>query len=55
MSHIFNTRHSNYSIFTGKTLTLEVGESKILGLGIPACWGVQTLAPSQQTQTSCVP
>lgn len=31
-----------------------MGESKILGLGIPACWGVQNLAPNQQRKTSSV-
>lgn len=32
----------------------EVGESKLLSLGIPACWGVQSLAPNQQRETSSV-
>lgn len=54
MRHIFNSRHSKHSIFTGKTLTPGVGESEILALGIPTHWGVQTVPPHQQMQTSYV-
>lgn len=45
MSHVLHTRRSSYSTLTGKTLTLEVGESQTLALGTAACWGAQSRAP----------
>lgn len=55
MSHVLHPRHSNYSILTGKTLTLEEGESQLLALGIADCWGAQTGAPISRCEPVLCP